>query len=83
MNVSAENEAKLAIIDQINAAIVGTNDPEERKALVGLLLNPELEIKIVREQPRFINYSNIGHRYDYEDKITARDEKLISTLMGL
>ena len=83
MNIAAENEAKLAIIDQINAAIAATNDRAERQALVGLLLNPELEITIVREQPRFINYANIGHRYDAEERLLIRAEKLESMLMGL
>lgn len=83
MNIAAENEAKLAIIDQINAAIEASNDPAERQALVGLLLNPELEVVIVREEPRFINYANIGHRYDTEERLLIRAEKLESELLGL
>lgn len=77
------NEAKLAIIEQINAAIVATKDPAERTALVNLMLNPELDLEPEPAKPKFINYANIGHRYDAEDRITQRDENLITKLMGL
>jgi len=81
--MKATNEAKLAIIDQINAAIVATNNPAERTALINLMLNPELDLEPEVTPTKFINYANIGRRYDAEDKITLRDEKLITTLMGL
>ena len=80
--MNANNEAKLAIIEQINATITSTKDPAERTALVNLMLNPELDLEPEPTKTKFINYANIGHKYDSEDRITQRDEKLISTLMG-
>ena len=81
--MNANNEAKLAIIEQINAAIVATNDPAERTALVNLMLNPELDLEPEPVKTKFINYANIGRKYDAEDRITQRDENLITMLMGL
>lgn len=81
--MNANNEAKLAIIEQINAAIIATNDPTERTALLNLMLNPELDLEPEPVKTKFINYANIGHKYDSEDRITQRDENLITMLMGL
>lgn len=81
--MNANNEAKLAIIEQINAAIVATKDPAERTALVHLMLNPELDLEPEPAKTKFINYANIGHKHDSEDRITQRDENLITMLMGL
>lgn len=81
--MNALNEAKLAIIEQINNAIVATNDAAERTALVGLLLNPELDLEPEIAQPKFINYGNIGHRYDTEERLLIRAEKLEAQLLGL
>lgn len=81
--MNAENEAKLAIIEQINNMIVATNDPAERTALLNLMLNPELEVIPELAPAKFINYANIGHRYDAEERLLIRAEKLESQLMGL
>lgn len=81
--MNANNEAKLAIIEQINAAIVATNDPSERTLLLDLMLNPELELEPEITTPKFINYANIGHRYDAEERLLIRAEKLEAQLLGL
>lgn len=72
---TAENEAKLEIITQINAAIAATSDRETRKALRKMLFNDALDLEIVPEKSNYINYANLGRKGDAEDRILARDER--------
>lgn len=71
---TAENEAKLDIIRQINEAIYAIEDKEIRTALSKMLSSPELELEIV-EKANYINYANLGCKGDAEDRILARDER--------